>query len=138
MILLPITYNFYLHIFFLSSKRDKKRIRKDTDHTIGENSTTFLRVSAISFWYYYYSWICITDFSCYLLFVFRDLIFYDTKIQNSNIQSLLFRTRWERWTTALLEDQYNCCRWGWFIVVNWQVLVWLIFLWYGWHPVAEL
>ena len=37
--------------------------------------TTGQQVSVISCEYYYYSWIHITDFLCYLLFGFHDLIF---------------------------------------------------------------
>ena len=49
----------------------------------GISSTTFRKVSAISFKYYYHGWIYITDFLCYLLFGFHDLTFYSTKIQNN-------------------------------------------------------
>ena len=40
-----------------------------------KNRTTYLTVSAISCKYYFYRWINITYFSCYLLFCFHALMF---------------------------------------------------------------
>ena len=52
---------------------------------VGYIPTKGQQVSVISYKYYYYFWIYITDFSCYLLFCFHALIFYNKKIQKNNI-----------------------------------------------------
>ena len=53
----------------------------------GYSPTPVRQVGAILCKYYYYCWIRITDFSCYLLFCFHALNFYNTKIQDKNKQS---------------------------------------------------
>ena len=49
---------------------------------VGYIPTPGQQVSDISCEYYYYGWIHITDFSCYLLFGSHALILYSTKIEN--------------------------------------------------------
>ena len=47
---------------------------------IGKISKVIRDLSVISFKYYYYSWICMTEFPCYLLLGSHALIFCSTKI----------------------------------------------------------
>ena len=49
------------------------------------DSTTFRKVSAMSFESYYYGWIYIIDFFCYLLFGCPDFPIHSTKFWNNNI-----------------------------------------------------
>ena len=85
--------------YFYPLQKVIKRSRKGTNHMIvnwsyntlsstrsflfGGNSTAFQKLSAISCKYYYYCWIHITDFLCYLLSSFYALIFTAQKYRTT-------------------------------------------------------
>ena len=72
----------YTHdLFYFDEIRNSEQYRV----IVGYSPTPGQQVSVISWKYYYYFWINITDFSCYLLFCFHALEFYNTKIQKNNI-----------------------------------------------------
>ena len=65
-------------------------IRNSEQHRVivGYIPTPGQKISTTYFNYYYYGWIYITNFSCYLLLGFHALIFYSTKIRNNIVDSL--------------------------------------------------
>ena len=100
---------------------------------VGYITTPLWKASAISCKYYYYGWIYITDFSCYLLL----LLFLQHKNAEQHCLVIILNIGCERWTAGQFEGQSDCCERDWFIVRNRPLLLWLTFLWYGTHPIFE-
>ena len=126
-------YLYALLIFPLCEIRNSEQYRV----IVGFSPTPGLQVSAISCEYYYYGCIHVTDFSCCLLFGFYALILLQHNNTEQQYLVIILNTKCERWKSGWFKGQADCCERGRFIVINWPVLLWLSFLWYGTHPVFE-
>ena len=122
-----------INYFFLCEICNSEQYRA----IVGYSPTPVWKVSAIYCKYYYYGWIYITDFSCYSLFGFHYLMFLQLKNMEQHFLVIILHTRCKRWNAGRFEGWADFCEWGWFIVKNLPVLLWLSFLWYGTHPVFE-
>ena len=114
-------YLYALLIIFFCEIRNPELYRA----IVGYIPTPGLKVSAISCKYYYYGWIHITDFSCYLLLGFHAFIFTEKTEQHCLV--IILNTGCERWTAGLSKGQDDCCKQDLFTVINRPVLLWLSF-----------
>ena len=75
-------------------------------------------------------------------FVTSYFVFIPKNLQHKNITTIysyyFLVPGASFWAAGWIQGSYDCCWWGWFIVVNQPVLLWISLICYGSHPVFEL